>query len=53
MKLLELDPVSDLDRPFEEQDQPRHEVGHDRLQAEADAHPEDAPAAFRMGKSAG
>src|SRR5690606_19811312 len=31
------DPVSDLERPFSQQDEPRNEVGHDILQAEADA----------------
>ena len=31
------DAVADLDRPLDQQDQPRHEVVDDRLQAEADA----------------
>ena len=30
------DPVADLDRPFDQQDQPGHEVVDDRLQAKAD-----------------
>ena len=31
------DPIADLDRALGQQDQARHEVVHDRLQAEADA----------------
>ena len=35
--LLDGDPVADLDRPLDQQDQPRDEVVDDGLQAEADA----------------
>ena len=36
--IAEHDPVADLDRALDQQDQPGHEVVDDRLQAEADAH---------------